>query len=143
MAKFVRTCKVRFEDCDPAGIVFYPNYFLMLNRLVEDWFSEALGLPWRVMHNDQRRGVPTASIKVIFKKASQLDDLLEWSLEVIKLGSKSITLGVIASCGGEERIEIETVLVHANLIANGVSPSDIPADIRAAMNSYLIDSKVI
>ena len=48
MARFIRTGKVRFEDCDSAGILFYPNYFLMLNRLIEDWFADALGVPWGI-----------------------------------------------------------------------------------------------
>jgi acyl-CoA thioesterase FadM len=34
MTRFSREYKVRFEDCDLAGIVFFPHYFLMLNRLV-------------------------------------------------------------------------------------------------------------
>jgi 4-hydroxybenzoyl-CoA thioesterase len=35
---------VRFSHCDPAGIVFYPQYFIMFNGLVEDWFNQGLGL---------------------------------------------------------------------------------------------------
>lgn len=139
MASFVRSCKVRFEDCDSAGIVFYPNYFLMLNRLIEDWFADALGVPWGIMHHERKLGVPTVSMQVAFKKASRLDEVLEWSLEVRKLGTRSLTLGVSASCKGEERITIETVLVSVNLVADGVSSREIPADIRAGMESYLLD----
>ena len=35
---------VRFSHCDPAGIVFYPQYFIMFNGLVEDWFNQGLGV---------------------------------------------------------------------------------------------------
>lgn len=139
MARFVRSCKVRFEDCDSAGIVFYPNYFLMLNRLIEDWFSDALGVPWGIMHHERKLGVPTVSMQVAFKKASRLDDVLEWSLEVRRLGTRSFTLGVSATSKGEERISIETVLVSVNLVADGVSSGDIPPDIRAGMEIYLVD----
>ena len=38
------TVLVRFADCDPAGIVFYPRYMEMFNALVEDWFREGLKL---------------------------------------------------------------------------------------------------
>ena len=27
---------IRFHHCDPAGIVFYPQYFVLFNELVED-----------------------------------------------------------------------------------------------------------
>ena len=143
MARFIRTSKVRFEDCDIAGSVFYPNYFLMLNRLIEDWFSEALGLPWGTMHHERKLGVPTVSIQVAFKKASRIDEVLEWSLEVRRLGTKSFTLGVSACCQGEERVAIETVLVSVNLVPDGVSSREIPADIRAGMEVYLVDPAAV
>ena len=33
---------VRFSDGDPAGIVFFPQYLVMLNGVVEEWFDRAL-----------------------------------------------------------------------------------------------------
>ena len=33
---------VRFADCDPAGIVFYPRFLEIFNNLVEDWCSAGL-----------------------------------------------------------------------------------------------------
>ena len=27
---------IRFHHCDPAGIIFYPQYFILFNELVED-----------------------------------------------------------------------------------------------------------
>ena len=140
MTRFTRTYKIRFEDCDSAGIVFYPNYFLMLNRLIEDWFADALGVPWGIMHHERKLGVPTVRMQVVFKKASRLDEQLEWSLEVRRLGSRSFTLGVTACCNGEERLSIETVLVSASLVDDGVVSGVIPPDIRTGMAIYLVDS---
>lgn len=137
MAKFIRSSKVRFEDCDPAGIVFYPSYFLMLNRLIEDWFSDALKIPWGIMHLEQKRGFPTVSMQVTFKKATRFDEVLEWSLEVIKLGSKSVTLSVRACCHGEERLSIQTVLVSADLVPHGISSREIPLELRSEMAAYM------
>ncbi len=34
---------IRFHHCDPAGIVFYPRYFVLFHELYEDWFAEGLG----------------------------------------------------------------------------------------------------
>jgi 4-hydroxybenzoyl-CoA thioesterase len=33
---FTRTVAIRFSHCDPAGIVYFPNYFDMFNGLIED-----------------------------------------------------------------------------------------------------------
>jgi 4-hydroxybenzoyl-CoA thioesterase len=37
--------KVLFKHCDPAGIVFYPRYFEMINDCVEAFFDE-IGTPF-------------------------------------------------------------------------------------------------
>lgn len=138
MARFIRSYKVRFEDCDLAGIVFYPHYVLMLNRLFEDWFSEALDVPLGVLHRVRNHGVPTVSLQIEFKKTSRLEDVLEWSLEVRRLGTKSITLGVSASCQGEERIALIMVVVAVDLISDGVTSCAIPEDLMVKMKNYMV-----
>ena len=38
MAKlFVTERKIRFSHCDPAGIVYFVNFFDMVSGVVEDW----------------------------------------------------------------------------------------------------------
>ena len=36
---FTRSVPIRFSDCDPAGIVYFPHYFDIFNGLIEDWYS--------------------------------------------------------------------------------------------------------
>ena len=33
---FKKSCMIRFAHCDPAGIVFHPNFFVLFNGLTED-----------------------------------------------------------------------------------------------------------
>ena len=143
MIQFIRSSKVRFEDCDLAGIVFYPNYILMLNRLIEEWFAEALDMPWGRMHHEFRLGFPTVNMQVDFRNPSRLDEVLEWSLEVRRLRTRALTLGVNACCQGEERVAIEITIVSVNLIPGGISSREIPADIRAKMQNYLIAAETV
>ena len=62
---------VEFHHCDPAGIVFYPRYFEMLNSVVEEWFGERNGLPFDRMHRIERRGVPTVRLETVFTAPSR------------------------------------------------------------------------
>lgn len=140
MARFVRPYKVRFEDCDSAGIVFYPKYILMLHRLFEDWCAEALGVSLGKMHHGRKIGFPIVNLQVDFKKASRLEEVLEWSLEIRKLGVKSLTVGISANCAGEERLAGEITVVSVNLVADGVASREIPADIRAGMEAFCTES---
>ena len=36
---------IRFAHCDPAGIVFHPQYFTIFNGVVEDFFREVVHIP--------------------------------------------------------------------------------------------------
>ena len=35
---FERPVHIRFSHCDPAGIVFHPQYYYILNALMEDFY---------------------------------------------------------------------------------------------------------
>jgi len=91
---FVREVLVRFGDCDPAGIVFYPRYFEMFNNLVEDWCAQGLGASFRELHQERGLGVPTVSIQTEFVATSTLGDVLRAELSVLKIGGASITLAI-------------------------------------------------
>ena len=62
--EFRRERQIRFSDCDPAGIVFYPQYFVMLNGLVEDWVDDALDIGYRHLVIERRIGLPTVRLEL-------------------------------------------------------------------------------
>ena len=88
---FTKTEKIRFKHVDYAGIVFYPRFLEMLNDLVEDWFEEALHRPFSKIH--ETNGIPTVDLKVQFKKAARIGEILTKKLWVISLGGASVNCG--------------------------------------------------
>ncbi|MEM9578580.1 MAG: thioesterase family protein [Pseudomonadota bacterium] len=82
--------KVLFKHCDPAGIVFYPRFFEIINDAVEAMFSEALGWPFEEIHPEA--GVPTAAFNVRFKAPCRHGDHLVLRLELTRLGGSSLSL---------------------------------------------------
>ena len=119
--------KVLFKHCDPAGIVFYPRYFEMINDMIEAWFDE-LGFPFETLHDTG--GVPTASIEVAFKRPSRHGDRLEWRLRSGPPGRTSLPLTFEAVSGDETRITGTSTLVH---IGPDGRPLPWPDDLRAAL----------
>ena len=101
--------KVLFKHCDPAGIVFYPRYFEIINDCVEAFFDEVLGWPFETLLKDG--GVPTVQIATEFKAPNRHGDWLLLQLHVAKLGRTSISLEIAASTGGEARFEVKQTLV--------------------------------
>lgn len=110
--QFEKPQKVLFRHCDPAGIIFYPRYFEMVNDLVEAFFDEALGWPFEQVLEDA--GVPTAEIRLRFTAPSRHGDHLRLCLRVARLGRASLGLEFHAYCGTELRFEGESALVHVD-----------------------------
>lgn len=112
---YSKRAKVRFADVDPAGIVFYPRYFELLNAAIEDWFEEALGLSFAEMHLRMDLGVPTVKLECDFSAPSFLGDEIDVDLDVLELGRSSCTLAFRMSDGDSERLSGRIVLVCMHL----------------------------
>ncbi|WP_295978715.1 thioesterase family protein [uncultured Variovorax sp.] len=131
--EFCRPRLIRFSDCDPAGIVFYPQYFVMLNGLVEDWVNEGLGLSYHGLVAQRRIGLPTVKLDVDFRAVSRMGDQVMLGLVVERLGSRSLTLRVrcFEPVSGEVRMQMQQVLVTTSLETHRAVA--VPDDMRAAI----------
>ncbi len=109
---FAKDQKVLFRHCDPAGIVFFPRYFEMMNDLVEAFFDEALDYPFEQILKTE--GIPTAQIETRFVRPSYHGDHLRLSLWVLRLGTASLTYRMTATCSDEVRFETRATLVHVD-----------------------------
>lgn len=83
---FERKDLVRFGHCDPSGIVFFPRYFEMLNALVEDWFTDGLGIDLATLTGPRRVGLPTVHLTTHFQQVSRVGDRLTQRIAITKLG---------------------------------------------------------
>jgi len=128
--------RVRFSECDPAGIVFFPQYLVMVNSQVEDWLHESLGFGFRELLLRQRIGLPTVHLEVDFKGISHLDDDLVLRTHVERLGRRSITLQHrVFGLQDDLRAQVQQVLVTTSLDTH--ASIDLPAPLRAAADRYL------
>lgn len=109
---YTRKQKIKFKHCDPAGIVFYPRYFEMINDTVETWFEEVLKHPFAAIHPEN--GVPTGEIQTRFTAPSRLGDNLNISLGIQRIGTASLGLHLEAECKGEARFIAALTLVYVD-----------------------------
>jgi 4-hydroxybenzoyl-CoA thioesterase len=127
--------KVYFQHCDPAGIVFYPRCFEMINTVVEEWFTERIGVPFETLHGSMGAAVPTVSIKIDFHARSKHGDILEFRLQPTRIGRSSVDLAIEAYCGHEKRLSLTSTLVFTGEGAD--RSKSWPADIRARISHEL------
>src|SRR5215470_18070177 len=121
---------VRFGDCDPAGIVFYPRYFDMFNSLVEDWCREELNFSFSEIVTHRGWGLPTVHLEVDFLAPSVFGEVLSANLFVTALGRTSISLDIaLRGANSEYRVCGKVTLVLIDRKRQRAIP--IPHQIRA------------
>jgi 4-hydroxybenzoyl-CoA thioesterase len=125
---------IRFADSDPAGIVFYAEFFRMFNDLFEDWLIERLGIDFARQFQEEQRMFPLVHVEVDFKEARRMGQTMDLSLILTRLGRSSISYDVIAHDGDLEILRGSFVTVVAS--KETMSTIEIPPDIRAAMEEY-------
>lgn len=123
--KFEFTQKVLFRHCDPAGIVFYPRYFEMINDCVEAFFAESLGWPFEEMH--LAGAVPTVEISATFRRVSRHGDQLVLTLDSADPGRTSLGLAFTAACSEELRFTARSTIVNVDAAGK---PTPWPARVR-------------
>lgn len=111
-AAFRRSELVRFQHCDPAGIVFYPRYVEMVNATIEDWFAAVIGISFAEIHTTLETALPARSLALDFRSPSRIGEVLEFSVAVTKLGTSSLGLTITARHADEIRFVADMVLVH-------------------------------
>ncbi|HWG51304.1 MAG TPA: thioesterase family protein [Candidatus Acidoferrales bacterium] len=128
---------VRFADCDPAGIVFYPKFLVMFNNLVEDWCRDGLGFSFDEIVVQRGWGLPTVHLEVNFIAPSRLGEVLTASLYVRNIGTSSIGADIsLSGPDSVDRVRGKVVLVLTDRSNHKSFP--IPDDLRAKIARFLI-----
>ena len=127
---------VRFSHCDPAGIIFYPQYFVLAHDCKEDWFREGVGYPFENMVTRDRRGFPIVKLDAQFMQASRLGEELTFEITVHGVGATSLKLDYRCRMGKEERMKMHSTLVHIDLDAG--KPVPIPDDLRERLLRFAV-----
>ena len=126
---------IRFSHCDPAGYVFFPRFFEMIQAVCEDWFTEHLGLNFSEMIIQHRLGQPTAYTECQFIKPCLLGENLDLAIILDKFGTSSLHLRFIGTVNGEIRLCARSVQVVISL-ENG-RPVRIHGDLRKRLQEYM------
>lgn len=105
--------RVRWGDVDAARIIFYGAYIRFF-EFAETELFRAVGLPYGVMFDELDVWLPRAHLECDFRRAARLDDLLEVSVFVGRVGTKSLRLDFEVRRVGEEEL---IAVAHFVLVA--------------------------
>ena len=117
---------VRFGECDPAGVVYYPVFFHWFHEAMEAWFAEAVGVAYADVLKEI--GFPAAKTESAFQAPCRLGDRLHVQVRIQRLGTRSMTLGfcVLGAEDGQVRATGQTVCVCIQASGDGFDFSSAP-----------------
>ena len=133
--KFCIEERVRWGDVDAAGIIFYGAYIRFF-EFAETELFRAAGLAYGVMFDEMDVWLPRAHLECDFRRAAQLDDLLEVCAYVGRVGRKSLRLDFEVRRKGEEGL---TASAHFVLVAvrRGTFESvPVPQELKRRLASF-------
>lgn len=91
--------RVKFGDCDPAGIVFTPRYGGFVFEAVEAWLEEVIGLSVHQQLRAGEIGTPVRSLTTDLYKSLRPGDRFSSEVHVEAIGRTSFRLLVIGRRG--------------------------------------------
>jgi 4-hydroxybenzoyl-CoA thioesterase len=134
---FTSTQKIRFDDVDGAGIVYYPRFFHMCHKAFEDFFDEKGPVGYPKLISEWRRGFPTVHTDGNYLAPLRYGDLAQVELTVEHVGNSSLKTryhvvrvhdGALAFIG-----LVTTVCVELE----SFRPTPIDGDLRAFLLSHM------
>ena len=128
---------LRFGDCDPSGIAYFPSYLDMLAGVLEELFATA-GAPFPRLMGERGLGTPTARLEVEFARPGFHGDRLDWSVAVARLGKSSAELRYKVRARGEDLWSARQIIVLTELSSHKAAPW--PDDIRAGLSQFIVEN---
>ena len=133
---FSAVVPIRFSNCDPAGIVYFPEFFDLINSLVEDWFTVGMDTSYADLMMRQHIGTPTIDIQCQFIKPCRYGEHLTLELAVTHLGRSSFKLSETGTVGGELRWRTRHALCFMS--TETYRPVPIPEGLRDKMQLFVV-----
>ncbi len=134
---FTSLLKIRFDDVDGAGIVYYPQFFHLCHKAFEDFFDDAASVSYPQLINEQRRGFPTVAIHSDFSAPLRYGDIALVKLSIGKIGRTSASFHYEIRRKQDSKLcfSAEITKVFMNLDNNKVLP--IPDDMCSLLKNIL------
>lgn len=127
--------RVRWGDVDAARIIFYGAYIRFF-EIAETELFRSVGLPYGVMFDDLDTWLPRVHLECDFHRAAQLDDLLEVSVYVGRIGNKSMQLNFEVRRKGEEELVATAHFVMAAVRKDTFETVPVPDLLRTRLSPY-------
>ncbi|MCB0340967.1 MAG: acyl-CoA thioesterase [Pseudobdellovibrionaceae bacterium] len=133
---FKKDFTVRFDQADPAGILFFGQAFFIAHQTIEE-FVNHLGIEWKDWFQNGQWGVPIRHAEADFKRPLFPGHKYLAQLQIENLGNSSIRFQVKFFDG--DSVCAHLILSHVFTDVNTLKSRPIPEDLRKLLLPYEVN----
>jgi acyl-CoA thioester hydrolase len=132
---FRHRIRVRFNECDGQGVVFYANYLMYFDVAMTELWREAFGGGYAGMIAEGTDAM-VAEATIRYRAAARFDDELDLVASIIRLGNTSSTTELRAERVADGVVLAEGELRHVFIDPETLEKRAIPDEVRAGMTRF-------
>jgi 4-hydroxybenzoyl-CoA thioesterase len=137
MLRNVRTTRIEWCDCDPAGIIFYPRYFEIFDTSTSALIERVLGMnKFAYLKAYDFAGHPVVETRARFRQPTRFGDDISIETKLVECGESTLKLEHRISKGGTLAVEGFETRVWAKRDAGDpgrIKKQPIPAEVVARL----------
>lgn len=123
--------RVRYNECDPLGVVFNANYLVYADLAISELWREHLGGYDQMMEDGLDLAVAEANLR--YFKPLRFDDEFVAEVRVEHIGNKSLTTAWTLTRGDEE--VAAGTLAYVCVTSDSAESRPVPDSIREALTA--------
>ena len=124
---------IRLFHSDPAGIIYYPNYFGMFDEAIEEWLAKVVGIDFAHLVREQGLGLPIVGAECRFRAPVRIGDRLRIAVTLDAIEDTGIALVIHGTAASEPRVEARLTLAMSDLKSRARVP--IPVEFRRRLDA--------
>jgi len=129
---FSTRTRVRFGDCDPAGLVYYPVLFHYCHAAMEEFFAARCGVSYARLISERRIGFPTVNVRAEFFAPFVYGDEASVEVWASAVGRTSVTFEYRLRRASDGALCASATQVQVSMDLDARRAVPVPADLRRA-----------
>jgi 4-hydroxybenzoyl-CoA thioesterase len=147
MLRNVRTIRIEWCDCDPAGIIFYPRYFEIFDTSTTALFERVLGMSKiDYLKAFDFAGHPVVETRARFRQPTRFGDAIAIETRLVECGETALKLehrisksGALAVEGFETRVWLARDAADSSRLHRRPIPKEVIARFTQAVDQAEIE----
>jgi 4-hydroxybenzoyl-CoA thioesterase len=128
---------VEWGDCDPYGIVFYPNFYKWMDSAQWSYFNKIKQPITKLEKIYGIVGLPLVHTEANYTSACYREDILKIETRLIKITKSTIKLAHVIKRKNIEVCSGSETRIWAKNIEGKIVSSPIPNEVRKVFNTHL------